>query len=245
MADIFTRTPIMVRGTPENQAFTHETLFYDSENDLLFSKIVGGVVPPNQDGPGYMVIAGMIRPISGQVPHIWLLAETACNSTQELLSAMSKAHGSYKTITYYARFHKTKEGYRVFDRFARHVAQFNMEAAAKRMRQVVTSDAQWVGDRGELAYNLERLHGELQINNRTVYWNEPSPPSITALSGIDEWERVTDEKNTMVGALCYAVCGLLGDRPLLDASGKLTSTQSTQKTKHGRVPFNEWMKRNK
>jgi hypothetical protein len=228
-----------------NMEPTPDTWFYDADHDRAYMRLVGGAIPPNQEGPGHFVIAAMERPMQGRPPNIWVLAEESFVRTEDLLEAMSRAHVHYKALVHYVRFKKSREGFRVFDAMSKHIQQFNLEAATRRRYPIIAMNAPWVGDRGSLAFQLEKMHTELMVGNRTIFWNDPVPACVSALNGVEEWEGVTDVKNTMIGALCYAVCGLLADRPTFDMTGRLTSGTSVSKTKRGKVPFDKWVGRRK
>jgi hypothetical protein len=217
----------------ENNTFgrEHEGIDYilDPESDRVYFKVIGGVCPPSQVSPGYIVIAGLQHPAGGQVPHVWLIAEKAYPKMEDLLLAMSRAHHHYKVSTHYARFKRSKQDDRVYDDFLRHVQRFNLEAVRQKRIHIVINDAPWTNERGHLKFILEKMRDELRIGNRTIYWNEPSPPSTRNLTGVAEWENTKDE-NTMLGALCYAVSGLLVDRPYMDSQGRMQTSSGVQKT---------------
>ena len=201
----------------------------DEYIEKTFLKIVGGVCPPNISSPGYIVIAGMLHPLGGQTPHVWLIAEKAYPKMEDLLVAMSRAHHHFKVSTYYARFKRSKQDDRVYDDFLRHVQTFNLEASKEKRIHVRVQDAPWTNERGHLKFILEKMRSELLIGNRTLYWPEPSPPSTRTLNGVEEWEMTKDD-NTMLGSLCYAVSGLLVDRPSMDGSGRIKTGSGVVQT---------------
>lgn len=227
---------------PEDDIYLHDPI-----TDRTYVKIVSGVCPPNQVGPGYIVIAGLLHPIPGQMPHVWLIDEGGYRRIEDLLLAMSRAHYHYKVDTHYCRFKYTKNDLRVYDDFLRHIQTFNREAVKSRRPHIQATDAPWTNDRGGLKFILEKVRDELRVGNRKLWWTEPSPPSTRTLTGINEWETI-DDKNTMLGALCYAVAGIIVDRPNIDSSGHIRTGSGVAKTKTTFDPmhtFNQMIKKRK
>jgi hypothetical protein len=200
--------------------FEDATLYHDTIHDRIYIKVVSGVCPPNNESPGYMVIAAMTRPMGGQSPNIWLVDENAYLDIADMLLDMSRVHAHYRVDTHYARFKRSKNDDRVYDDFLRHIQRFNLEAAGSRRVQISIQDAPWTNDRGHLKFFLEKLREELRVGSRSLYWHDPTPPSAMSLNGIDDWDQVKDN-NTMLGALCYCVAGLLVDKPFFDNTGRI------------------------
>jgi hypothetical protein len=206
-----------------------EPIFYDPDTERVYMKIASGVCPPNMTSPGYIVVAGIEQPVSGQTPKIWLLGEGGYSDLEDMLLAMSRAQYHYKLSTHYCRFKRSKGDDRIYDDFLRHVQRFNLEALSLRRQEIVAQDAPWTNDRGHLKFILEKLRAELTVGRRTIYWHEPAPPSTNSLNGVDEWENTKDD-DTMLGALCYAVAGLLVDRPHYDSQGRIQTGVGIKKT---------------
>ena len=201
----------------------------DADTDKTYIKIVSGVCPPNMNHPGYVVVAGLEHPMSNPSPNIWLMGEAAYPDLDDMLVAMSRAHYHYKLDTHYCRFKRSKGDNRVYDDFLRHVQRFNLEAVAQKRAHIIAQDAPWTNDRGHLKFILEKVRSSLTMGKREIYWHEPAPPSTNALNGVDEWEQTKDD-DTMLGAFCYAVAGLLVDKPHLDRSGRIDSGIGVKKT---------------
>ena len=195
---------------------------HDPRDDKTYIKVASGVCPPNINAPGYIVVAGLQYPTASQNPYIWMMAEEAYNDIRDMLLAMSRIHAHYKVDTHYARFKRSKTDNRVYDDFLRHIQRFNMQSFEERRAQIRCEDAPWTNDRGHLKFFLEQLQENLLVGRRTIYWFDPTPPSMMALNGINDWELVKDE-NTMLGAACYAIAGLLVDRAMFDRSGRMVS----------------------
>jgi hypothetical protein len=202
---------------------------HDTESDRTFVKIVGGVCPPNMNAPGYIVVAGLEHPFANHSPNIWLMGEGSFSDLEDLLLAMSRAHFHYKLETHYCRFKRSKGDDRVYDDFLRHVQRFNLEAIGVKRSPIVAQDAPWTNDKGHLKFILEKVRSALTMGKRQVYWFDPAPPSTNSLNGVDEWENTKDD-DTMLGAFCYAIAGLLVDKPHLDRLGRVDSGLGVKKT---------------
>lgn len=239
---MFQKAMIEKRDLPEFGEHQREIYLLDPDTDRTYIKIVGGVCPPNRMSPGYIVVAGMLHPAGAQTPHIWLMDEGAFSKTEDLLLAMSRCHLHYKVDNHYARFMRSKTDDRVYDDFLRHIQAFNREAYKERRAHIQIIDAPWTNDRGGLKFILEKMRDELRVGNRKLYWPEPSPASTRTLTGVDEWEK-TDDKNTMLGALCYAVAGLLVDRPNFDRHGNIKTGSGVKKTVNKFDPLHTLNKR--
>jgi hypothetical protein len=169
-----------------------------ADDDRAYSVVLGGVVPPQGGKEGYLAILAKENMIRPDEQNLWLLDEMSLPDWPTLLDVMSRTHSFYQVSKHCLR---RDEGTNA------HIDRFNL-TKHHRQPMIIRGEDPYTKN-GELQYHLELLKELLHKGQRRLsfYYDSDAMMALSHLSV--DISNVIDYDWPTIGALCYAVTGIL------------------------------------